>query len=90
MIIKQEAERAAKLAAGVKQDISGKFNYNILDENVWLARKNQILESGVDLTKYGWKTKVQEAAGLTRRQVDLTIKRFYSDFADKIYIRNSK
>ena len=85
---KLHLERANKLATGVKLDASGKFNHNILEEEVWLARKNQILDSGVDLTKYGWKTKIQKVTGLTRRQVDLTIERFTDAFDKKVYIRN--
>ena len=85
---KLHSERAIKLAAGVKLDASGKINHNILDEETWFARKNQILESGVDLTKYGWKTEVQKVTGLTRRQVDLTIERFTDVFYNKIYVRN--
>lgn len=60
----------------------------VITEDLWLARKQLILTSGVDFTKLGWKTKVQEVTGLTRRQVDNTILRYPEDFSrDKFFIR---
>lgn len=84
----QESERAAKLASGRKIDTIGRFNASSLSDDLWEARKDMILTSGVDLTKFGWKTELQQVTGLTRRQVDLTISHFWEDFCDKIYIRN--
>lgn len=54
--------------------------------NVWQARLNQIIESNIDLTKYGWKEKVLSITGLTRRQLNDTIEHFPEYFKDK-YIR---
>lgn len=56
----------------------------------WDIRKNKILSCGVDLSKIGWKVKVQNATGLTRRQVDLTIDKFYNDFESLIFTRKNK
>lgn len=53
----------------------------------WEIRKNKILSCGVDLSKIGWKVKVQKATGLTRKQVNLTIDKFYEDFKSLIFIR---
>ena len=36
-------------------------------------RINLILNSGVDLTKYGWQTKVSKLTGLTRREIYYTL-----------------
>lgn len=54
----------------------------------WQRRKDLILSCGVDLKKYGWKEAVQKATGLTRKQVNLTINKFYDDFKNLIFIRN--
>lgn len=43
---------------------------------VWEDRKQLILESGIDLTKFGWLTKVMKVTKLTKRQVYLTIEKF--------------
>jgi hypothetical protein len=70
-----------------KVDSLGRFYSTILCEEDWNVRKDLIINSKVDLTKFGWKTKVQEVTGLTRRQVDLTVEHFSDYFKDKIYIR---
>lgn len=72
---------------GALVDSIGRVNERILTISTWQDRKNLILSSGIDLQKFGWKTKVQEATGLTRRQVDCTIEHFADEFKDKIYIR---
>lgn len=86
LVQKLKAEQA--ILAGKKLDSSGRANSRLLSESEWLSRKELILNSKVDLMKYGWKTRLQEATGLTRRQVDDTIKHFIDEFKDKIYIRN--
>jgi 5-methylcytosine-specific restriction endonuclease McrA len=83
----EERKIRAKLS-GVLLDSAGHCNGNMLSKEIWQERRELILNSGVDLMKYGWKTKLQEVTGLTRRQVDDTIEHFIDDFKDKIYIRN--
>jgi hypothetical protein len=90
------AEKKARVAA---EKASGLFDLTVpvntlgvphsrmLSDLEWSKRKELILNSGIDLQKFGWKTKVQEATGLTRRQVDCTIEHFADEFKDKIYIR---
>lgn len=87
---KQKLKEFEKLRAAHPDQIDslGRFYPTILTTEDWLFRKELILNSGVDLMKYGFKTKLQEATGLTRRQVDDTIEHFMDDFKDKIYIRN--
>lgn len=46
----------------------------------WLDRKELILKSGVDFSKYGWKTKVEKITNLTKREIENTIKHFKEDF----------
>ena len=59
----------------------------MLSIDEWQHRKELIINSRVDLTKYGWKSKVQKETGLTRRQVDDVVEHFNDYFKDKIYIR---
>lgn len=85
---KEKALRKAEaISNGAKTDSIGRVNNRILSETEWQYRKDLILNSGVNLKKYGWKTAVQEVTGLTRRQVDDTIEHFYDDFASIVYIR---
>lgn len=58
----------------------GRINGNGITNKQWLERKNIILNSGVDFSKYGWKSEVQRKTTLTRRQIDNTIKHFKIDF----------
>lgn len=81
-----EEEKCALINLG-KQDSLGRVNAAILTEEEWLFRKELILNSGVDLTKFGWKTKVEQATGLTRRQVCLTIEHFAELFNNIIFKR---
>jgi hypothetical protein len=90
---REASKRAREKAKLIEQnpekvDSFGRVNLSILTEAEWLARKDLIMSSGVDLTKYGWKEKVQRKTGLTVRQLALTIQHFSKDFSGKIYIRN--
>lgn len=49
---------------------------SMLKESVWEERKNLILNSGVDLNKFGCLSEIERKTGLTRRQIKLTIERF--------------
>lgn len=90
--ISKTKEKAIKkeqaIQRGVPVDSIGRVNERILSEEAWQERKNLILSSGVNLQKYGWKTKLQKVTGLTRRQVDLTVEHFIEELKDKIYIRD--
>ena len=70
------------------KDKSGKGNPNILSEEVWLERKNQILNCGIDLIKYGWVGKIVEKTGLTKRMIENTLKHFNTEFEGKYFRRN--
>lgn len=43
---------------------------------VWEERKNLILNSGVDLNKFGCLSEIERKTNLTRRQIKLTVERF--------------
>ena len=64
-------------------DNRGHHNLAILPIEVWENRKKQILESGVDLSKFGWKKKVIEITGLTNRQIQNTLN--HIDFPEYVY-----
>lgn len=49
-------------------------------------RINKILNSGVDLSQYGWQSKVSKITGLSRREIFYTIKN--SNLNTKVFIRN--
>lgn len=59
---------------------------NILSEDMWNTRKMQILTSGVDLTKYGWVTRVSKITGLSRRQIYRVVNHF-SELQDATFRR---
>lgn len=102
--IKRETEQRARTEASIKRrkeynelkaqnpekvDAFGRLNLTILSEDEWSARKNLILNSSVDFTKFGWKSKVETVTGLTRRQVSDTVEHFYEEFysVHKAYLR---
>lgn len=64
-----------------------KKGYYHLDESIWLERKEKILNSNVDMTKYGWKTLLEKTTGLSRRVIVNTIKHFKDEFTE-VFIRS--
>jgi len=69
------------------KDKSGKGNPNIISEEIWLERKERILNSGIDLMKFGWVGKVKKLTKLTQRELENTIKHFNSEFEGKYFRR---
>ena len=69
------------------KDKSGKGNPNIISEEIWIERKNLILNCGIDLQKFGWVEKVIEKTGYTKRIIENTIKRFQEDLDGKYFRR---
>lgn len=84
---KEQFEYREELVKCGKVNSLGRPCSYMISTDEWEIRKNNILSSGIDLSKFGWKIKVQKATGLTRRQVDLTINKFYKDFENLIFIR---
>lgn len=52
-------------------------------------RKKIILDSGVDLSKYGWQKQLEQKTILTRRQIVNTIKYYHKDFESIIFKRKT-
>ena len=69
------------------KDKSGKGNPNIISEEIWLERKERILNSGIDLMKFGWVSKVKKLTKLTQRELENTIKHFNNEFEGKYFRR---
>lgn len=56
-------------------------------EKIWLERKEHILNSGVDLTKYGYLEKLIKTTGYTKRIIENTIKKFPNELYKKVFKR---
>lgn len=63
-----------------------KIEYKCRFCNRIIKRKEQILNSEVDLTKFGWVDKVSKITKLTRRQIARIVK--LTDLKDVVYIRH--
>lgn len=69
------------------KDKSGKGNPNIISEEIWIERKNLILNCGIDLMKFGWVGKVKKITGLTQRELENTLEHFNTEFEGKYFRR---
>lgn len=83
----QKLEEAKKLGTLTK---NGRLHNFMKPTQIWEERKSLILESGVNINKYGWKSEVQKATGLSRRIIDETINHFKDDFENIIFKRKSR
>lgn len=61
---------------GILKNKLGHYCPKKLSEDIWLERKNKILNSGIDLTKFGWKELIRKNTDLTRREICKTIEHF--------------
>lgn len=75
-LTKQEEHELNCINKGYIKNIKGHYSYKKLSDDIWLKRKDEILNSNVDLTKYGWVNKVASLTNLTRRQINETINHF--------------
>ena len=57
-------------------DSIGRHHPNIIKDETWIKWKNLILNSGVDLTKFGYVSKLSKITGLTKKQIRRTILKF--------------
>lgn len=71
----------------IQKDKTGRYNYNILPENIWNERKEKILSCGIDLMKFGWVSKVKQLTGLTQRELENTLEHFNAEFEGKYFKR---
>jgi hypothetical protein len=57
-----------------------------ISNDEWIRRKNLILNSGVDLTKFGWVKKVSKITGLNRTTINNVVLHF-NDLKEKVFYR---
>lgn len=72
-------EKRANLIAQGKVGSDGRADSRILNEDDYNKRKDLIINSGVDTSKFGWVNKVSEKTGLSRRQIYKTVKKLNLD-----------
>lgn len=85
---KEKIEKFNLAKQNGKLDKTGtKIVANKLVIQEWNKRKELILSSGVDLTKFGWVGKVMKKTGLTIRELEGTITFFSKEFNGKIFRR---
>lgn len=72
---KVKKEKPVKICNYLK-DNSNRYNCMVLSSEIWEERKNKILNSNVDLKKFGWITKVSKITGLTKRVIEKTVEHF--------------
>ena len=85
--LKKEKKPKIKKESIYPKDKSGKGNPNIISEEIWIERKNLILNCGIDLMKFGWVGKVKKLTGLTQRELENTLEHFESEFNGKYFRR---
>lgn len=85
--IKTKKKPKIKKESIYPKDKSGKGNPNIISEEIWIERKNLILNCGIDLMKFGWVGKVKKLTGLTQRELENTLKHFNTEFEGKYFRR---
>ena len=69
-------EIRAKLISEGRIKSNGSVDSRVLSKLEWEERKNLILNSGVDLNKFGWLSKVKKETGLSKRKIENVVKHF--------------
>lgn len=85
--LKKEKKLKIKKESIYPKDKSGKGNPSILSEEIWIERKNLILNCGIDLMKFGWVGKVEKETGYTKRIIEDTLEHFNNEFEGKYFRR---
>lgn len=71
---------------GILKNKLGRYCPKKLSEEQLLERKNKILNSGIDLTKYGWVNKVSTITRLSKREINFTVN-YFDDLKNKVFYR---
>lgn len=58
----------------------GRVDPRILNQSDWEERKNIILNSGIDMMKFGWVEKMVKATGLSKHQIEDCVRHFNLQF----------
>jgi very-short-patch-repair endonuclease/rubredoxin len=86
----KQAERNRVMKTAEEQGLlrnNGWLNGMGVSFNEWNHRKELILNSGVDLMKFGWVGKVEQVTHLTKRVIEATLNRFPNEFKGKYFRR---
>ena len=59
----------------------------MLSISEWEERKDKILNSGVDMMKFGWVGKMEKATGFSKRIIENTLLKFPEIFEGKYFRR---
>lgn len=86
-IIEPNFKYKSKKELAKEKAIENKKIRKIKLDEMWEERKNKILNSGVDLKKYGWIEKVSLKIGYTTKIIKDTVNHFKKDFEDIIFKR---
>lgn len=90
LIMKPSIIEERKAVKEGRKDKNGYYNSNVLLESEWEERKNKIINSGVDLSKFGWRAELERKTELTKRQISGTINRFSDYFENIIFKKKIK
>lgn len=66
----------------------GVLSKRLVPQSEWNNRFSTIINSGVDISKFGWVGKMELATGLSKRVIESTIKRFDEYFKGKYFRRS--
>lgn len=82
----EQAKRENLKAIG-KVSSNGKCCPYMLSISEWEERKDKILNSGVDMMKFGWVGKMEKATGFSKRIIENTLLKFPEVFEGKYFRR---
>ena len=87
----KELEHKLKLEQAKKEGriVNNKICGTKLSIYIWNKRKELILNSGIDISKFGWVGKMSKKIGLSGHQIKDTINHFISEFKGKFFRRKS-
>lgn len=87
-IEEEKLKKQQQLRANGQVSKDGKYVTTMISNDEWIKRKEQILNCGVDLTKFGCINKITEKTGLTRTIIAKTLKRFNIEWKTHSYKNN--
>lgn len=84
---KEKQERKQEYIEQHKINIRGITNPNMLSFEEWEKRKEIILNSNVDMMKFGWVSKMEKATGFSKRIIENVLLKFPEVFEGKYFRR---
>lgn len=84
---KEKWERKQEYTEQHRIDITGRANPSMLSFEEWEKRKEVILNSNVDMMKYGWVSKMEKTTGLSKSMIENILLKFPETFEGKYFRR---